>query len=319
MIEVKELTKLYGATRAVDGVTFDVAAGRIVGLLGPNGAGKSTTMKMLTCYLPPTSGSATVAGFDVFAQSMQVREKLGYLPENVPLYPEMKVREYLDFRGRLRGLDRATRARRISYVLGRCWLSAVERRAIGHLSKGFRQRVGLADALLHDPPVLILDEPTVGLDPSQIIETRRLIRELAGEHTVMLSTHILPEVEAVCDDCIVIAGGRIVARGSPDELRQSRRSQARVLVEARAPAEALRQALASLPGAAAVEILHAGEGADETTLAAVQPAGGQDLRESAVAAIVAHGWPLREVRLERATLEEFFVQVTARQAERAAG
>ena len=315
MIDVKHLTKFYGLTRAVDDISFHVPAGQIVGLLGPNGAGKSTTMKMLTCYVPPTRGSASVAGFDVFHQSMEVRGKLGYLPENVPLYPEMQVREYLDFRARLRRLDRATRGRRIGYVLERCWLSAVQRRAIGHLSKGFRQRVGLADALLHDPPVLILDEPTVGLDPTQIIETRRLIKELAGGHTVMLSTHILPEVEAVCDDCIVIAGGRIVARGSPEELRQSRRSQARVLVEVRAPAPDLRETLLAVPGANDVEVLSPpGASPDQPVTVAVQPRDGRDLREAVVAAVVQRGWSLLEVRLERATLEEFFVQVTAQQA-----
>src|SRR5947199_5464548 len=219
MISVKELTKRYARTVAVDHISFEVAKGQIVGFLGPNGAGKSTTLKMLTCYLPPTSGTATVNGFDIFHQSQQVREHLGYLPENTPLYTEMKAEEYLDFRGRLRGMDRETRRKRIDYVVERCWLGAVRNRVIGHLSKGYRQRVGLADALLHNPPVLIMDEPTVGLDPTQIRETRKLITDLRGDHTVILSTHILPEVEAVCDRAIVIAGGRIVAAGTPEELR----------------------------------------------------------------------------------------------------
>src|SRR4051812_17950440 len=211
---------------------------------------------MLTCYLPPTSGRATVNGFDIFHQSVRVRENLGYLPENVPLYTEMSVVEYLDFRGRLRKLDRAARRARIDYVIERCWLGNVRKRVIGHLSKGYRQRVGLADALLHTPPVLILDEPTVGLDPTQILETRKLIKDLAGDHTVMLSTHILPEVEAVCDRAIIIAGGRIVAQGSPDELRASRRMAARVLVECRGPAEQVKAALSHVSGVGKVEMLN---------------------------------------------------------------
>jgi ABC-2 type transport system ATP-binding protein len=223
VITVSQLTKVYGQTLAVDHISFEVAKGQIVGFLGPNGAGKSTTLRMLTCYLPPTSGGATVNNFDIFHQSEQVRENLGYLPENVPLYTEMRVDEYLDFRGRLRKMDRQARNQRIEYVLERCWLKDVRRKVIGHLSKGYRQRVGLADSLLHNPPVLILDEPTVGLDPAQIRESRKLIKQLGGDHTVILSTHILPEVEAVCDRAIIIAGGKIVAQGSPDELRASRR------------------------------------------------------------------------------------------------
>src|SRR5438874_5256136 len=242
-------------TVAVDHISFDVPEGQIVGFLGPNGAGKSTTLKILTCYLPPTSGGATIAGFNIFHQSEQVRQKLGYLPENCPLYTEMKVEEYLDFRGRLRGMERDERRKRIDYVVERCWLPSVRRKTIGHLSKGFRQRVGLADALLHNPPVLILDEPTVGLDPAQIRESRKLIKELGGDHTVMLSTHILPEVEAVCDRAIIIAGGRIVAQGSPEELRASRRSAARVLVECKGPAEQVKSVLSHVSGVRRVEVL----------------------------------------------------------------
>src|SRR5438876_5347869 len=242
-------------TVAVDHISFDVPQGQIVGFLGPNGAGKSTTLKILTCYLPPTSGGATIAGFNIFHKSEQVRQKLGYLPENCPLYTEMKVEEYLDFRGRLRGMERDERRKRIDYVVERCWLPSVRRKTIGHLSKGFRQRVGLADALLHNPPVLILDEPTVGLDPAQIRETRKLIKDLGGDHTVMLSTHILPEVEQVCDRAIVIAGGRIVAQGTPDELRKSRQMSARVLVECRGPAKDVENALARVSGVGDVQMM----------------------------------------------------------------
>src|SRR6185436_4793423 len=260
MISVSQLTKEYGQTLAVDRISFEVGKGQIVGFLGPNGAGKSTTLKILTCYIPPTGGGATINGFDIFHDSMKVRESLGYLPENCPLYTEMRVDEYLDFRGQLRKMPRDQRRKRIDYVCERAWLSPVRKRLIGHLSKGFRQRVGLADALMHDPAVLILDEPTVGLDPTQIRETRKLIRDLGGDHTVMLSTHILPEVEAVCDRAIVIAGGKIVAQGSPDELRTSRRMQARVLVECKAPAREVEMALSHVSGVSRVEIIEDANG-----------------------------------------------------------
>ena len=315
MISVKELTKAYGRVLAVDRISFEVPKGQIVGFLGPNGAGKSTTLRMLTCYLPPTGGGATVNGFDIFHQSEQVRENLGYLPENVPLYTEMRVEEYLDFRGRLRRLDRGLRRKRIDYVLERCWLKNVRRRIIGHLSKGYRQRVGLADALLHDPPVLILDEPTVGLDPTQIIETRKLIKGLGGQHTVMLSTHILPEVEAVCDRAVFISAGRIVAEGSPDQLRASRRMQARVLVECKGPAKEVESVLGRVSGVGRVEILGGdGHANGKYVTAAIRPKESYDVREEVARTVIQHGWPLREIRLEHATLEEFFVQVTANQA-----
>jgi ABC-2 type transport system ATP-binding protein len=312
VISVSKLTKVYGQTLAVDHVSFDVSPGTIVGFLGPNGAGKSTTIRMLTCYLPPTSGTATINGFDIFHQSKKVRENIGYLPENVPLYTEMRPEEYLDFRGRLRGLDRATRRKRIDYVLQRCWLTNVRKKLIGHLSKGYRQRVGLADALLHNPKVLILDEPTVGLDPTQIRETRKLIRDLGGEHTVMLSTHILPEVEAVCDRAIIIASGKVVAQGTPEELRTSRRNIARVLVECRGPAKEVENALSRVSGVSAVELLNTN--GDKYVTAAVKPKESHDVREEVARTVIQHGWPLREIRLEHATLEEYFVQVVANQA-----
>lgn len=317
MISVSELTKVYGQILAVDHISFEVPRGRIVGFLGPNGAGKSTTLKMLTCYLAPTSGGATVNGFDIFHQSEDVRRSLGYLPENVPLYTEMKVEEYLDFRGQLRKMDRASRKKRIEYVLERCWLKNVRKRMIGHLSKGYRQRVGLADSLLHDPAVLILDEPTVGLDPTQIRETRKLITDLGGDHTLMISTHILPEVEAVCDHVILIAGGRIAAQGTPDELRSSRRMSARVLVECRGPSKEVETTLERVSGVSKVEMLSNGktEGdTDSQVIAAIRPKEGYDVREEVARTVIQHGWPLREIRLEHASLEEFFIQVTANQA-----
>ena len=316
MISVTNLTKEYGSHRAVDSISFEVPKGQVVGFLGPNGAGKSTTLRMLTCYMPPTSGGATINGFDIFHESEQVRENLGYLPENVPLYLEMRVEEYLDFRGRLRKMPRQLRRKRMDYVLSRCWLMDVSRKVIGHLSKGYRQRVGLADSLLHNPAVLILDEPTIGLDPTQIIETRKLIKELGGQHTVLISTHILPEVEAVCDRAIMISRGKIVAQGTPDELRSSRRMQARVLVECKGPSAEVENILARVSGVSRVEILTGANGSTDKsyTMAAVRPTDGRDVREEVARTIIQHGWPLREIRLEHATLEEFFVQVTANQA-----
>lgn len=225
MIVVDNLTKYYGEYPAVRGVSFEVPKGRVVGFLGPNGAGKSTTMRVLAGYLTATSGRASIAGFDVFSDPIRARRQIGYMPENCPLYPEMRVVEYLRFRAGLKGLGRFSRGRRIDYVLEKCWLKDVRRQLIGTLSKGYRQRVGLADALLADPPVLILDEPTAGLDPTQIRETRKLIRELGREHTMLLSTHILSEVEMACDTVIVIYQGRVVEHGSLTEVRQKHQNQ----------------------------------------------------------------------------------------------
>ena len=220
MIVVENLVKYYGEYQAVRGVSFQVPKGQVVGFLGPNGAGKSTTMRILAGYLTATSGQARIDGKDVFWDPIEARRRIGYMPENCPLYPEMRVDEYLKFRAGLKGLGWSTRRKRIDYVLQRCWLKDVRRQLVGTLSKGYRQRVGLADALLADPPVLILDEPTAGLDPTQIRETRKLIRELGQEHTMLLSTHILSEVEMACDSAIIIYQGAVVANGTLADLRQ---------------------------------------------------------------------------------------------------
>jgi ABC-2 type transport system ATP-binding protein len=220
MIHVENLTKYYGDYAAVRDVSFDVEKGQVVGFLGPNGAGKSTTMRILTGYLNATSGSASVDGKDVFWNPIEARRRIGYLPESCPLYTEMRVEEYLKFRGGLKGLNGRETRTRLGYVLDRCWLRDVRRQLIGTLSKGYRQRVGLADALIANPAVLVLDEPTVGLDPSQIRETRKLIKELGNEHTVLLSTHVLPEVEMTCDHVILIYQGKVAAKGSLDSLRR---------------------------------------------------------------------------------------------------
>jgi ABC-2 type transport system ATP-binding protein len=309
-IVVDRLTKMYGTFLAVDNISFEVPKGTIVGFLGPNGAGKTTTIRMLTCYMPPTSGTARVAGHDVFRDSLKVRENIGYLPESTPLYTEMRIEEYLDFKGKLRGMDRDTRKRRIAQVAEKTWLTDRLRSVIGTLSKGYRQRVGIADALLHNPPVLVLDEPTVGLDPSQIREARKLISELAGEHTVLLSTHILQEVEMVCQRVIIVGRGKIVAQGTPEELKN--RAGSGIRVEVRGPSDQVRSALNALPGVESVDLLQsmgAGAGGAVCTLN-VRGKTTPELREHIAATVAQRNWNLREMRPEGATLEEFFVRIT---------
>src|ERR1700756_3420314 len=231
MIRVQEITKKYARNLAVDHISFEVQKGEIVGFLGPNGAGKTTTMRMLTCFLPPTSGTATVAGFDVLDQPLEVKKRIGYLPEMPPLYPEMGTAEYLSFVGKLKGLSGAELSKRIDYVCERCAIADVKKKLLGRLSKGYRQRVGLAQAIIHNPDVLILDEPTAGLDPKQINETRDLFRSLAGDHTIVLSTHILPEVEQTCEQVIIIDQGKLVATDSVRNLQARARGAESVLME----------------------------------------------------------------------------------------
>lgn len=311
MIEVRNLTKYYGPVLAVDDLSFSLDKGQIIGFLGPNGAGKTTTIRILTCFMPATRGSATVAGYDVFTQSLEVRRKIGYLPESVPLYMEMRVNEYLKFRGQLRGLDRTTLKKRTGYVLEQCWLGDVATRPIGQLSKGYRQRLGLADALLHDPDVLILDEPTVGLDPTQIRATRELIKELGKRHTILLSSHILPEVEAICHRTIIIAGGRIVASGSPEELRRQICEQSRLIVEFKGSGDAIAAAVRKLPMVQNVETLPS----EGTVRLAVMSK--SDSREAISLLAIAQHWPILEMRQEVASLEDFFVRVVADQGKKA--
>ncbi len=309
MIEAQNLVKWYGPVQAIESLSFSIPQGQIVGFLGPNGAGKSTTIRILTGYLPPTSGKANVNGHDVLTAPESARAQIGYLPESTPLYPEMRVEEYLHFRGKLYGMDRTRRRQRIDVVCDRCGLAQVRRRMIGQLSKGNRQRVGLAQALLHEPPVLILDEPTAGLDPNQIGHVRELIQELRGRHTILLSSHILPEVEKSADRVIVIARGRIVAQGTPEELRKSVATGARVIIEAKADANALTHAIKQVQKVRQVEtVTH-----DGWCRATVDPGDRSDIREAVAAAVVARGWPLREVRNESASLEAFFIQITADQ------
>ncbi len=312
MIEVKNLSKRYGSVLAVDDISFRVDEGGVVGFLGPNGAGKTTTLRILTCYHPASGGSASIGGYDVFHDSIEVRRRIGYLPENTPLYPEMRVREYLNFRGKLRSMIHPERKAAIDRVTDRCWLGDFIDRPIGHLSKGMRQRVGLADAILHDPEVLILDEPTIGLDPNQIRQTRSLIQDLGEHHTVLLSSHILHEVEHVCSRTIIIAAGRIVASGSPQELRDQFDAQGRIVAEISGPAEAIQNGVRTISGVEKVELDSQG---DWHRLAIASVAGG-DVREDVFKMAKDQGWSLREIRRDGATLEDFFVQVTAQQAQR---
>ena len=308
MIEVQALTKYYGAFTAIRDVTFDVAPGQIVGFLGPNGAGKSTTMRILACFMPASGGTARVAGYDVFTQSMEVRKRIGYLPENVPLYTDMRVSAYLDFVAEIKGVGRSTRKRRVADVMDRCLISDVQSRLIGRLSKGYRQRVGLAQAIVSDPHVLILDEPTIGLDPRQIAEIRALIKSLAGDHTVLVSTHILPEVSMVCSGVIIVNKGAVVAQGPIDSLVEQFFPNSRVQVELAAPPAVVRDALRAIPGVLDVRDVLTGDGA---AAFAVEAARDRDVRREIFQLATDKRWPLLELRRVGMTLEEVFIRVVA--------
>jgi ABC-2 type transport system ATP-binding protein len=316
MIDVKNLTKYFGPVLAVDHISFEVGKGEILGLLGPNGAGKTTTMRILTSFLPATSGVATVAGFDVMNQSLDVRRRIGYLPESVPLYPEMRVEEYLLYRAKLKSVPREGRNKRIDECLERCRLREVRRRLIGTLSKGYKQRVGLADALVHDPPILILDEPTSGLDPIQIKETLSMIRALREKHTIILSTHILPEVERTCERVIIINSGRI---GMDKRLADIGKVTAKIVVEARGPAEKIAEVLRTTHGVVQVTSRPI---AGDLTAFEVTPQhdpqgqdGAADLREAIFQRIAKNGWVLRCLDLRLQGLEEMFNAVVHREQE----
>jgi len=308
MIDVQNLIKHYGPVTAIRDVSFSVAPGEIVGFLGPNGAGKSTTMRILSCFMPASSGRATVAGFDVFRESMAVRQRIGYVPENVPLYSEMRVATYLDFVAEVKGVGRWQRKARVAETMERCLISDVQHRVIGTLSKGYRQRVGLAQAIVSDPAVLILDEPTIGLDPKQIIEIRALIKALAGDHTVILSTHILPEVSMVCDSVIIINRGSIVAQGPIDRLVEDFFPTARVHVQIAGPPPSVRDGLARIPGVVAV---HEDASADGLAGYVVESPRGRDVRGEIFQLAAQQRWELRELRRAGMTLEEVFIRIVA--------
>jgi ABC-2 type transport system ATP-binding protein len=307
MIEVKHLTKRYAGHTAVNDISFTVERGQIVGLLGPNGAGKSTTMRILSCFLPASSGTARVAGFDVFRQSGDVRRRIGYMPENNPLYPEMRVREYLKFRARIKGLGWRKSRQRVTTVMEQCGLTDVGRRLIGHLSKGYRQRVGLADALVHEPDLIILDEPTIGLDPRQIRSVRELIKSLAGKHTVLISTHILPEAEMMCSRMLIMLGGKILAADSPENLQRRMADSSQIIAEIAAPANVLKEFWSRLPMVEGFDVTPSG---GEFNRCALTPRDGMDLRPLIFALVRERGWVIRELTRNRHTLEDIYVQIT---------
>jgi ABC-2 type transport system ATP-binding protein len=311
MIEVDNLTKRYGRTTAVDHISFRVQKGEILGFLGPNGAGKTTTMRVLTCYLPPTEGAARVAGYDVFEQPLEVKRRVGYLPETPPLYPDMEVAEYLDFCAKIKGVPKASLRARVDEAIGKTRLGDKRTVQTGRLSKGYKQRVGLAQAILHNPEVLILDEPTAGLDPKQIIETRELIKGLGGDHTVVLSTHILPEVSMTCGRVLIINRGRVVAEDTPDNLTQRLKGGAALKLEVRGESDAVMRVVGAVPGVLSARVRE-GAGAVLEVEVDVEPGG--DVRAELARAVVSAGFDLLELQRMGMSLEEIFLHLTTTDA-----
>src|SRR5216117_2391125 len=316
MIRVQEITKKYARNLAVDHISFEVQKGEIIGFLGPNGAGKTTTMRMLTCFLPPSAGSATVAGFDVLEQPLEVKKRIGYLPETPPLYPEMRTVEYLTFVGKLKGLSGSELRQRIDSVCERCAITDVKNKLLGKLSKGYRQRVGLAQAIIHNPEVLILDEPTAGLDPKQINETRELIRSFAGDHTIILSTHILTEVEQTCQKVIIINKGKLVATDSVHNLQSRARGAESVLVEVAGrngdlDATKAQQKLEQVSGVSRVVFK---ERRENRSVFEVESRKDQFIRGDLARAVVQADWDLNELRPASVSLEEIFLKLTTDQS-----
>ncbi len=312
VIEVNGLTKRYAGYTAVAGLTFTVGAGEVVGLLGPNGAGKTTTMRILSCFMPATSGTARVAGFDVFTESEDVRRRIGYMPENNPLHGDMRVRDYLKFRARLKGLGRRRTVDRVDMVMEQCGLQDVGRKIVGHLSKGYRQRVGLADALVHEPELIILDEPTIGLDPHQIRSVRQLIQELAREHTVLISTHILAEAELTCTRVLIMNQGRILAADSTQNLQRIMSDSSQVVVELAAPETDVRLCWEQMAEVQAFDVSVSDGGYLRCALTA---RAGVDLRPLVFDVVRERGWRLRELARRQYSLEDIFVHVTRAERE----
>ncbi|HUY28157.1 MAG TPA: ABC transporter ATP-binding protein [Candidatus Binataceae bacterium] len=310
MIEVQGLTKFFGATRAVNHVSFKVEKGEIIGLLGPNGSGKTTIMRILTGFFPPTSGRAMIGGLDVAEHSIETRRKIGYLPENMVLYPDLTVTALLEFAARVRGLDARTMRERIEYAIKTCGLAEVRHKLIGKLSKGYRQRVGIAQAVLPDPEVLILDEPTVGLDPRQVVEIRELIRSLAGRSTVLLSTHILPEVNMICRRVIIIDRGDIVAQDTPEELTAKLQGSDQTLVTVAGPADQIKSVLGAVAHVERLEQRPAESGPPGAcSFIAFSNGHGDEVRGALAAAVVGHGWSLLEIKPMALSLEDLFMRL----------
>jgi ABC-2 type transport system ATP-binding protein len=309
MITVHNLVKRFGTTVAVDGIGFSIPRGQVVGILGPNGAGKTTTMRLLTGYLPPDDGTATLSDLDLKSHSLEIRRRLGYLPENNPLPDDIEVTEYLHFIAKLRGLhDKDERLKRVRHVLKACSLKDVVGKKLAELSKGYRQRVGLAQAIVHDPEILILDEPTSGLDPNQVQDVRGLIQELKKEKTLLLSTHILSEVQAACDRVLIVNKGKIVGDGTPYELGGEMQNKNRLKISLKGPEESVRQALVDLPGAASVSGPHPAENGEHYFL--LESAAESDLREAVFALASQRHWPILSMVQERLSLEEVFKALT---------
>jgi len=315
MIEVQSLTKRYGPVTAVSDVTFRVEAGEILGFLGPNGAGKTTTMRIITGYMPASEGTVVVAGHDVFEKPIEAKRRTGYLPETPPLYPDMTVREYLNFVARIKGVPRREITSRVDDVMRKTWVADMANRHCVKLSKGYKQRVGLAQAIIHNPEVLVLDEPTAGLDPKQIIETRQLIRELGGSHTIVLSTHILPEVSQTCQRVVIISKGRVVAVDTPDNLTARLAGSQTMFLQVAGPDADVQTTLSMLPGVTRVA---ATVGRDGTLDVEVDGEAGRDIRRDLAAAVVGRGWGLLELRPMRLSLEDIFLSLTTEDQEAAA-
>lgn len=307
MIQVQNLTRYYGRTPAIQDVSFETEKGEILGFLGPNAAGKTTTMRILTCYMPATSGMAKVAGYDVFTQSLEVRKRIGYLPEQPPVYMDMSVKSYLNFVAKIKGVDSRDRKSRIDEVMEKTAIADVQDRVIRKLSKGYKQRVGLAQALVHNPDVLVLDEPTVGLDPNQIKEVRGLIKSLAGNHTIILSTHILPEVEMTCDRAVIINRGRVVAQDTIANMTQRKRGAERLVVQVDGPNAPVRDKLSSVSG---VKKVKRDDTSDGISRYEIECEPGRDVRRELAQAVVQNGWGLLELRAKDFTLEEVFLNLT---------
>jgi ABC-2 type transport system ATP-binding protein len=307
MVEARELTKYYGDFRAIENLTFEVKKGEIIGLLGPNGAGKTTTMRIITGFMPPSSGTTLISGFDMVDQSLEARASIGYLPETVPLYTEMTVEGYLSFMGSIRGMSSKLIRSRIGDVIESCKLGDYQKSLIGKLSKGFRQRVGIAQAVLHEPKVLVLDEPTIGIDPIQVVETRQLIRNLAGDHTVILSSHILPEVSMLCSRVLIINQGQIVAEDSPGELANRLQGVERLEVEVQGPREAVTIALEKIRGVISVVC---SSNSEDRNIYKIQARRGLDLRPTVSRAVISNGWSLLNLQLVSMSLEEIFLKLT---------
>jgi ABC-2 type transport system ATP-binding protein len=313
VIEVEHISKFYGDRKAVDDVSFSVGKGEILGFLGPNGAGKTTTMRILTCYMPSTEGTARVAGYDVFEESLEVRKRIGYLPENPPIYPEMTVLSYLNFVAKIKGTRSGQRKNQVDEAIAKCNLGDVRNRIIARLSKGYKQRVGLAQALLNNPEVLFLDEPTLGLDPKQIHEVRALIKGLASDHTVVLSTHILPEVSMTCSRVVIINKGKVVAMDTPEGLSRQQKGAERISLTVDGPIDAVREKLQSIDGVLSVQAK--AESVESRASYFVECKLDSDLRRVLAEAVVTQGWGLLDLRGVSMSLEDVFINLTTEEQE----